>query len=73
MDMPDEIYVTSRSRTPSIIDVSSQNEHIFSQLPDLIQEAAVSAECEVSDPSRLSRELIFLGSFQPEPTCNEST
>ncbi|RFU25585.1 hypothetical protein B7463_g10753, partial [Scytalidium lignicola] len=47
MDTSNEIYVTSRSRTPSIIDVSSQNEHIFSQLPDLIQEAAVAAECEV--------------------------
>jgi len=41
----DEIYITSRSRTPSLIDVRSQNERVFAQLPDLIQEAAVSTEC----------------------------
>jgi hypothetical protein len=38
--------VLIRSRAPSLIDVDSQNEKVFAQLPDLIQEAAVSAECE---------------------------
>jgi hypothetical protein len=46
MSLDNEVYVTSRSRTPSLIDVKSQNERVFAQLPDLIQEAAVSAECE---------------------------
>ena len=46
MSLEDEVYVTSRSRTPSIIDVTSQNERVFSQLPDIIQEAAVSTECK---------------------------
>lgn len=40
----DEVFVTSRSRTPSLIDVTSENEKVFAQLPDLIQEAAVSLE-----------------------------
>jgi hypothetical protein len=42
----DEILVTSRSEAPSIIDVTSRNEKIFAQLPDLIQEALVSTECK---------------------------
>ena len=45
MSFEDEIYVTSRSRAPSLIDVTSQNERVFAELPDLIQEAAVSTEC----------------------------
>lgn len=45
MSFENEVYVTSRSRTPSVIDVTSQNERVFAQLPDLIQEAAVSTEC----------------------------
>lgn len=45
MSFENEIYVTSRSRAPSVIDVTSQNERVFAQLPDLIQEAAVSTEC----------------------------
>jgi hypothetical protein len=49
MSLENEIYVTSRSRTPSLIDVTSQNERVFAQLPDLIQEAAVSTECEKLD------------------------
>jgi hypothetical protein len=48
MNLENEIYVTSRSRTPSLIDVTSQNERVFGQLPDIIQEAAVTAECEHS-------------------------
>ncbi|ESZ94835.1 hypothetical protein SBOR_4795 [Sclerotinia borealis F-4128] len=40
----EEILVTSRDKTPSIIDVHSQNERVFAQLPDLIQEALVSTE-----------------------------
>ena len=48
MSMENEIYVTSRSRTPSLIDVTSHNERVFAQLPDLIQEAAVSTECKLS-------------------------
>ncbi|TVY80447.1 hypothetical protein LSUE1_G003569 [Lachnellula suecica] len=44
MSEENEVYVTSRNRTPSIIDVKSENERVFAQLPDLIQEAAVSAE-----------------------------
>lgn len=46
MSAEDEIYVTSRSRTPSVIEVTSQTQHVFRQLPDLIQEAALSTECK---------------------------
>lgn len=46
MNEENEIFVTSRSRAPSIIDVKSENDRVFAQLPDLIQEAAVSTECE---------------------------
>ena len=49
MDLNDEvneIYITSRSRTPSVIEVTSQAQHVFTQLPDLIQEATLSTECE---------------------------
>jgi hypothetical protein len=53
MDFDGEVCVTSRSRAPSIIDVTSQNEKVFAQLPDLIQEAAVSTECT----SNLSHKL----------------
>ncbi len=53
MSLENEIYVTSRSRTPSLIDVTSRNEQVFAQLPDLIQEAAVSTECEFSSPEGL--------------------
>jgi hypothetical protein len=48
MTLQNEVYVTSRSRTPPVIYVTSQNERVFSQLPDLIQEAAVSTKCELS-------------------------
>ncbi|KAE8441094.1 hypothetical protein EG329_005889 [Mollisiaceae sp. DMI_Dod_QoI] len=44
MDLPGEIYITSRSRTPSLIDVKSQSEKVFANLPDVIQEAIVSTE-----------------------------
>ncbi|TAQ88161.1 hypothetical protein B7494_g3524 [Chlorociboria aeruginascens] len=40
----DDCFVTSRSRTPSVIDVKSENGPVFSQLPDVIQEAIVSTE-----------------------------
>lgn len=46
MNSDDELCITSRSRTPSVIDVTSQSQHVFTQLPDLIQEAALSTECE---------------------------
>jgi hypothetical protein len=49
MDFED-VFVTSRSKAPSLIDVTSRNEKIFEQLPDLIQEAAVSTECEYDFP-----------------------
>jgi hypothetical protein len=48
MNSENEVYVTSRSRTPSLIDVTSQNERVFAQLPDLIQEAVVTTECSYS-------------------------
>ncbi|KAN0091785.1 hypothetical protein V8E51_017632 [Hyaloscypha variabilis] len=54
MSLENEIYVTSRSRTPSLIDVTSHNERVFAQLPDLIQEAAVSTEFS-SPKLRISR------------------
>ncbi|KAF8856536.1 hypothetical protein BDZ45DRAFT_790388 [Acephala macrosclerotiorum] len=54
MDFSEEIYVTSRSRTPSIIDVKSQTERVFANLPDLIQEAVVSTEFS-SPRLRISR------------------
>ncbi|PVH81313.1 hypothetical protein DL98DRAFT_171781 [Cadophora sp. DSE1049] len=54
MSFEDEIYVTSRSRAPSLIDVTSQNERVFAELPDLIQEAAVSTEFS-SQRLRISR------------------
>ncbi|TVY28281.1 hypothetical protein LHYA1_G003265 [Lachnellula hyalina] len=44
MDEENEIFITSRSRAPSIINVKSENVRVFVQLPDLIQEAAVSTE-----------------------------
>jgi len=46
MDEENEIFITSRSRAPSIINVKSENVRVFVQLPDLIQEAAVSTECQ---------------------------
>jgi len=46
MEFSSETFVTSRSRTPSIIEVTSEDDHVFSHLPDYIQEAAVSLECE---------------------------
>ncbi|KAK0102706.1 hypothetical protein ONS95_006308 [Cadophora gregata] len=54
MSFENEIYVTSRSRAPSLIDVTSQNDRVFSQLPDIIQEAAVSTEFS-SQRLRISR------------------
>lgn len=45
MELNSETCVTSRSRTPSIIEVTSEHDHVFSNLPDYIQEAAVSIEC----------------------------
>ncbi|KAG4437806.1 hypothetical protein IFR05_006693 [Cadophora sp. M221] len=54
MSFEHEVYVTSRSRAPSLIDVTSQNERVFAQLPDLIQEAAVSTEFS-SQRLRISR------------------
>ncbi|EPE26739.1 hypothetical protein GLAREA_02653 [Glarea lozoyensis ATCC 20868] len=44
MDLDAEVFLTSRSRAPSIIDVTTQNDHVFAQLPDIIQEAAISTE-----------------------------
>ena len=53
MSSDNEIYIISRSRTPSVIEVTSQvisqNKDVFSQLPDIIQEASVSTECENSN------------------------
>jgi hypothetical protein len=49
MESNSETFVTSRSRTPSIIEVTSQDDHVFSNLPDYIQEAAVSLECKFID------------------------
>src|SRR5688572_26991585 len=54
MSASEERFVTSRSRTPSLIRVTSlyDNENVvtrestFVELPDIIQEAAVSTECE---------------------------
>ncbi|CCD49132.1 hypothetical protein BofuT4_P030080.1 [Botrytis cinerea T4] len=40
----EEILVTSRNKAPSIINVTSHNERVFAQLPDMIQEALVSTE-----------------------------
>ncbi len=48
MSFENEVFVTSRSRTPSVIDVTSDNLSTFAQLPDLIQEAIVSTECQSS-------------------------
>jgi sensor domain CHASE-containing protein len=45
MNFDEEVYITSRSRTPSLIDVTSQNGRVFKQLPDLIQEAIVGTDC----------------------------
>jgi hypothetical protein len=49
MSFDEEIYITSRSRTPSVIEVTSQvvaqRKDVFGQLPDVIQEASVSTEC----------------------------
>lgn len=56
MSVEYDIYVTSRSRAPSIINVNSQNEAVFAHLPDLIQEAAVSTECK-SDSSTFANLL----------------
>jgi len=66
MSLQTEIYVTSRSRTPSLIDVTSQNEKVFAQLPDLIQEAAVSTECEHPDSERVL--LLNINSFESQAT-----
>lgn len=66
----EEIYVTSRSRTPSLIDVHSQNERVFSQLPDLIQEAAVSTECSLSQYS--CKLLLRVASFESQATNKSS-
>ncbi|KAF4633647.1 hypothetical protein G7Y89_g4469 [Cudoniella acicularis] len=71
MSGEDEIYVTSRSRAPSIIDVKSQNERVFAQLPDIIQEAAVSTE--FSSPnlqiSRVQNMRLIESKFMTQPTC----
>lgn len=49
MTLSEDVFVTSRSRAPSIIDVKSENERVFAQLPDLIQEAAMATECKWHD------------------------
>lgn len=49
MTSSDEVWITSRSRAPSIIDVKSENERVFAQLPDLIQEAAMATERKFHD------------------------
>ncbi|KUJ09621.1 uncharacterized protein LY89DRAFT_274343 [Mollisia scopiformis] len=54
MDISEDVYVTSRSRTPSFIDVKSQSERVFTHLPDIIQEAIVSTEFS-SPRLRISR------------------
>ncbi|KAG9238051.1 hypothetical protein BJ875DRAFT_359903, partial [Amylocarpus encephaloides] len=59
-----DIYVTSRSRAPSIIDVQSQNERVFSQLPDLIQETTVSME--ISSPNLIINRAHGAGLMQSE-------
>jgi hypothetical protein len=70
MSLENEICVTSRSRTPSLIDVTSQNERVFAQLPDLIQEAAVSTECEKVISERGL--LLKLNSFESQ-VANKSS
>jgi hypothetical protein len=47
MSSNEEVFLTSRSRAPSIIDVKTENDHVFAQLPDIIQEAAISTECKI--------------------------
>jgi hypothetical protein len=49
MESNSETFVTSRSRTPSIIEVISQDGYVFSNIPDCIQEAAVFLECKFVD------------------------
>ena len=57
MSAREDMFVTSRSRAPSLIRVTSLcddngsisvREGKFAELPDIIQEAAVSTECEHS-------------------------
>lgn len=67
MSFEEEIYVTSRSRTPSLIDVTSHNERVFKQLPDLIQEAIVSKDCELFC-SCYEMETANGNSLQPQTT-----
>jgi hypothetical protein len=73
MDISEEIYITSRSKTPSIIDIKSQSEKVFAQLPDLIQEAIVSTECEntvISYISLADHNLSLKSAFENWP-CTE--
>ncbi|KAG0645614.1 hypothetical protein D0Z07_8582 [Hyphodiscus hymeniophilus] len=65
----DEVYVTSRSRTPSVIHVISQTQQVFRKLPDLIQEAALSTE--FSSPrlqiSRVQNSRVIDSEFLSSP------
>ncbi|KAH8669689.1 hypothetical protein BGZ60DRAFT_528161 [Tricladium varicosporioides] len=67
----EDIFVTGRSRAPSIIDVRSENDHVFTQLPDIIQEAAVSTE--FGSPklqiSRVQNTLFMESKFFRQSTC----
>ncbi|KAH8586217.1 hypothetical protein B0O99DRAFT_656952 [Bisporella sp. PMI_857] len=49
MTSSNQMFLTSRSRTSSLVVVKSEYEDIFGQLPDIIQEASVLTELELPD------------------------